>query len=583
MRNIARALEISLTSVWRICAAVGLSRLRPPAEPIKRYERDQPGDLLHMDTKKLMCIGGRGSGHEVMHVAIDDHSRVAFVQILPDETKFSAIAFLKAAIDYFERQRVHVKRLLTDNGSAYWSRDFAAACAELEIKQRFTRPYRPQTNGKAERFIQTCLREWVRVKRYATNQDRTKALKPWLKYYNNERPHSALNYQPPASRLPNNVLKHNRKVQVRRASWRHFGLRAAPVLVFRCREHQLTYRAGKLRAPGALRTLVGARSSPRTLAARAIAGSRDGGTPRRRSCGTVLIVSPPVFMRTCMTCARIAFPMRRLRSPCARLLVLVAAWGLALAGLDATAQASPAAVQVVPAAPTSAETVTLRIARTCGGTRYITPTTAVSNSSAGLRVLIHTQNALPPACEPASAQAPPLLVELGQLPAGSYTLSVIDRRIVTFEFVDLPVANNVAFTVSDRRAQAPVPVTRLNYSDHWWDASDLGAGFMIWHSTDDELLLVWFAYGPDGKPVWTTLQGGRWVSPTRYDGPMVQTSRAPSLPGSGFPVTSATSGVVIGTATLDFNVGDGVNTARFSTRLTGSTVDVVRNLRRFGK
>ena len=136
MRNIAWALEISLTSVWRICAAVGLSRLRPPAEPIKRYERDQPGELLHMDTKKLMCIGGRGSGHEVMHVAIDDHSRVAFVQILPDETKYSAIAFLKAAVAFFERQRVHIQRLLTDNGSAYWSRDFAAACADLEIKQR---------------------------------------------------------------------------------------------------------------------------------------------------------------------------------------------------------------------------------------------------------------------------------------------------------------------------------------------------------------------------------------------------------------------------------------------------------------
>ena len=209
MRSIARALEISLTSVWRICTAVGLSRLRPPAEPIKRYEREQPGELLHMDTKKLVCIGGRGSGYEVMHVAIDDHSRVAFVQILPDETKYSAIAFLKAAVDYFERQRVHIQRLLTDNGSAYWSRDFAAACADLEIKQRFTRPYRPQTNGKAERFIQTCLREWVRAKRYATNQDRAKALKPWLRYYNNDRPHSALNYQPPASRLPNNVLKHN--------------------------------------------------------------------------------------------------------------------------------------------------------------------------------------------------------------------------------------------------------------------------------------------------------------------------------------------------------------------------------------
>jgi transposase InsO family protein len=209
MRQIAWALHVSLTSVWRLCAAFGLSRLRPPAEPTCRYEHEQAGDLLHMDTKKMVCIGGRGSGYQVMHVAIDDHSRVAFVQILPDETKYSAIAFLKATVDYFERQRVHIKRLLTDNGSAYWSRDFADACREFEIAHTFTRPHRPQTNGKAERFIQTCLREWVYARHYATNLERTKALKPWLKFYNNQRPHSALDYQPPASRLPNNVLKHN--------------------------------------------------------------------------------------------------------------------------------------------------------------------------------------------------------------------------------------------------------------------------------------------------------------------------------------------------------------------------------------
>lgn len=209
LRKIARSLQIGLSSVWRLCRGLGLSRLRPPAEPIIRYERERPGELLHMDTKKLMCIGGRGSGYEVLHVAIDDHSRVAFAQILPDETKYSAISFLKAAYHFYERQRVHITGLITDNGSAYWSRDFADACVELEIKQRYTRPYRPQTNGKAERFIQTCLREWVRPKRYATNLDRTRALKPWLRFYNNVRLHSALNYQPPASRLPNNVLKHN--------------------------------------------------------------------------------------------------------------------------------------------------------------------------------------------------------------------------------------------------------------------------------------------------------------------------------------------------------------------------------------
>ena len=215
LRRIARRLEISLASVSRYCARWGLSRLRPPAEPVIRYEREHPGDLLHMDTKKLVCIGGRGAGREVVHVAIDDHSRVGFVQIYPDETKFSAIAFLEAAVKFYRGKGIRIRRLLTDNGSAYCSADFLAACEEHGIAKKFTRPYRPQTNGKAERFIQTCLREWIRPKRYATNKDRTKALKPWLKFYNYERPHSALDDQPPISRLMNNVLKHNIYVKFR--------------------------------------------------------------------------------------------------------------------------------------------------------------------------------------------------------------------------------------------------------------------------------------------------------------------------------------------------------------------------------
>ena len=200
MRRIARSLQISLSSVWRLCKAFNLSRLRPPAEPVCRYEHERPGDLLHMDTKKMACIGGRGSGYQVMHVAIDDHSRIAFVQILPDETKMSAVAFLNATVTYFERHRIHFKKLITDNGSAYWSHDFAQACAEHDIAHIFTRPHRPQTNGKAERFIQTWLREWLYVRHYPTNQHRTNALRPWLKFYNTERPHSALDGQPPITR-----------------------------------------------------------------------------------------------------------------------------------------------------------------------------------------------------------------------------------------------------------------------------------------------------------------------------------------------------------------------------------------------
>lgn len=209
MRRIAWSLEISLSSVWRFCRAMGITHLGPLPGPVQRYEHGTAGDLLHMDTKKVPGLGGRGSGYEVMHVAIDDHSRVAFVQVLPDETKFSAIAFLNAAVTYFQRKGVRIRGLLTDNGSAYWSKDFSAACRDLDIKQRYTRPHRPQTNGKAERFIQTCLREWIRPNRYQTSAERKKGLKAWLKYYNEQRPHSALNYLPPVSRLQNNVLKHN--------------------------------------------------------------------------------------------------------------------------------------------------------------------------------------------------------------------------------------------------------------------------------------------------------------------------------------------------------------------------------------
>jgi transposase InsO family protein len=225
MRTIARIVGRSVATVSRVLASLGLSSLKAldPPRPIVRYERSAPGEMLHLDTKKLGRIvrpGHRVTGHpgdsvdgagwEVAHVAIDDHSRVSFVQVHADETKASAVAFLQAAVAHYAALGVRIKRVLTDNGSAYRSRLFARTCEALGIKHSFTRPYRPQTNGKAERFIQTCLREWAYARTYANSAERTAWLPAFLAYYNTRRPHSALRYKPPASRLGgNNLLQLN--------------------------------------------------------------------------------------------------------------------------------------------------------------------------------------------------------------------------------------------------------------------------------------------------------------------------------------------------------------------------------------
>lgn len=225
MRTIARVVGRSVATISRVLAALGLSSLKAlePTQPVVRYERSVPGEMLHLDTKKLGRIvrpshrvtGDRrdsvdGAGWEVAHVAIDDHSRAGFVQIHADEQKSSAVAFLQASVAHYAALGVRVQRVLTDNGSAYRSKLFARTCQALGIKHSFTRPYRPQTNGKAERFIQTCLREWAYARTYANSAERTSWLPAFLAYYNTRRPHSALGYNPPASRLNgNNLLQLN--------------------------------------------------------------------------------------------------------------------------------------------------------------------------------------------------------------------------------------------------------------------------------------------------------------------------------------------------------------------------------------
>lgn len=225
MRRIAAVVGRSVATISRVLASLGLSSLKAlqPREPVVRYERQAPGELLHMDMKKLGCIAApghrvtgnprdhtRGVGWEVAHVAIDDHSRVGFVQMYPDEKRPSVIEFLHAAVAHYRALGVTIKQLITDNGPAYRSQLFAKACQALGIKHTFTRHYRPQTNGKAERFIQTCLREWAYGRIWAHSNERTAWLPAFLAYYNARRPHSALGYRPPASRISgNNLLQLN--------------------------------------------------------------------------------------------------------------------------------------------------------------------------------------------------------------------------------------------------------------------------------------------------------------------------------------------------------------------------------------
>ena len=214
--RIAEALGMPERTVRAVLARNGLSKLpRLDAdEPANRYERPAPGELIHIDVKKLGRIGReghrvngdrttrtRGIGWEFVHVAIDDCTRLAYVEVLNDERTDNVVAFLARAIGFFNSHGITVQRLMTDNGPAYRSIAHAAACRQLEIRHLFTQPYRPRTNGKAERFIQTLLREWAYAAAYPTSRARARALPAFLTRYNQHRPHKALNGSPPAKRL----------------------------------------------------------------------------------------------------------------------------------------------------------------------------------------------------------------------------------------------------------------------------------------------------------------------------------------------------------------------------------------------
>jgi transposase InsO family protein len=225
--EIAELLGMALSTVSGILTRIGMGKLgRLGLEPARRYERERPGELVHLDVKKLgriergagkritgasnhynrRCTDRAGKrrktvGWEFVHIAIDDCTRLAYAEVLSDEKATTAIAFLRRAVAFFERHGIKLERLLTDNGSAYRSTVHALACRALGIRHLRTRPYRPQTNGKAERFIRTMLGGWAYGAIYRTSSERTAALDGWLWHYNHQRRHSALGHKPPIARL----------------------------------------------------------------------------------------------------------------------------------------------------------------------------------------------------------------------------------------------------------------------------------------------------------------------------------------------------------------------------------------------
>lgn len=223
-RRIALIVKRSPATVARLLGRRGLARLREqPQQPPVRYECERPGQLLHLDTKKLACIHGvghritgdrrgqhRGGGYDAVHVCIDDRTRLAYAEILPDEQKPSTLAFLVRAVGWFADRGVTVERVMTDNGSAYKSHAFASLCRSLGIRHTRTRPYTPRTNGKAERLIQTLLREWAYRFTFHSSAQRQALLEPYLHFYNHHRAHRSLGERPPISRLTrHNVLRPN--------------------------------------------------------------------------------------------------------------------------------------------------------------------------------------------------------------------------------------------------------------------------------------------------------------------------------------------------------------------------------------
>ena len=225
--RIAIELGMSTATVSRVLRRLKLNRIRDtePQQPANRFEHPRPGDMLHLDIKRLVRIqrpshrvtgdrrdGVKGIGAEFLHVAIDDHSRIAFTAMYPDQTDRSSTHFLAAAVEWFDQLGIEIRRVLTDNGPCYKANRFASTCNQLGVKHRRTRPYTPRTNGKAERFIKTAINEWAYASTFQNSEERTASLPAWTHQYNWHRPHASLDQLPPISRAgldDNNLLTHH--------------------------------------------------------------------------------------------------------------------------------------------------------------------------------------------------------------------------------------------------------------------------------------------------------------------------------------------------------------------------------------
>ena len=225
--RIAQTTRLSRATVSRILVRLKLNKVKmlEPQVPIVRYEHPCPGDLLHVDIKKLARIKSpgkrltgnpqdetRGAGWEFLYVAVDDHSRMAYVAMMPDEKAASSCAFLQQATAYFARHNIRLRRVMTDNGPCFYAHQFRDTCRDLELKHVRTRIYTPRTNGKAERFIQTAINEWAYAQLYQNSEERNSHLQPWIHQYNWHRPHASLDQKPPISRSGldvNNLLRHH--------------------------------------------------------------------------------------------------------------------------------------------------------------------------------------------------------------------------------------------------------------------------------------------------------------------------------------------------------------------------------------
>lgn len=220
---VAAQLGLPASTVWKVLHRYGVSRLQLPArEPVRRYERSRPGELIHVDIKKLgrfWTIGkrvygdrltrNRHAGWQYLHLAIDDHSRLAYCELLPSESPADCVAFLRRALTWYGERGITIERVLSDNGNGYRSCAWREACAELGIQRRYTRPRRPQTNGKAEALVKTLLREWAYRFAYPTSTHRARALPGYLRWYNQHRPHSSIGGLPPISRVSHVCGSHN--------------------------------------------------------------------------------------------------------------------------------------------------------------------------------------------------------------------------------------------------------------------------------------------------------------------------------------------------------------------------------------